>query len=731
MCIFAEKNSLSDMTIIPYSINKKELWNQFISHSKNGTFLLHRNFIDYHAETYFDCSVFVFEDAEISDVEENVDLDSAHLVAVFPANWVEAEKCVYSHQGLPYGGLVLRDEVTTKEVASILQAIMLYYRRYLQAEKLIYKPIPYIYSTYPFAEDLYTLFRSSAKLVDRKLSSVVSIKSPIRMQPLRVRLAKHAIDFGYYIDRLTDGDIEGLNEYWNLLVQEKESHGQKPDHTLDDISRLILNFPKEIKLYLVRSGRSIVAGAVIFECKRVAYVYYLASTEEGRKQGALDLLFRHLINERYKLYDYIDMGPSCYEDGADVNESILAQKEEFGGRAICYDTYEVLLQNDSINTLVANPYNAENEEIKYLDLKHINATYEPHLSEAVMRVVQSGWYLQGEELKEFEKAFTQYTGVKYCVPVANGLDALTLILKAYKTLKGWSSCDEIIVPSNTYIATILSISNAGLTPVFCSPDIQTYLIDPAKISALVTTRTRAIMPVHLYGRCCEMDEIQKIAHQHKLLVIDDVAQAHGAKYKGRTTGNLCDASAFSFYPGKNLGALGDAGAVTTNDKELAQLVRTIAYYGSPQKYMNEVKGVNSRMDEIQAAVLRVKLQYLDRDNEKRRTIALAYDKGIINPLIVKPMLPAALTEHVFHVYAIRCPERDLLQEYLSKNGVETMIHYPIPPHKQKAYEEYNEMKLPNTERIHREELSLPISPVLERDQVQKIITLLNAFTVDL
>lgn len=719
------------MTVIPYSINKKDLWNHFVSSSKSGSFILHRNFIDFQDEVYFDCSVLVYDVSEISDTEADHTLDPNYLLAVFPANWVESERCVYSHQGLPYGGLILKDEVTAKEVANILQAIMLYYLRYMQAEKVIYKAIPYIYSAYPSAEDLYSLFRANAKLVDRQLSSALFIKNPIRMNPIRMRKAKRAIDYGFYIDRLTDGDNVSLTAYWDLLTRVKAENGTTPDHTLEDIARLMQNFPKEIKLYLVRSGSDIVSGAIVFECKRVAYIYYLVSTEEGRLQGAVDLLLRHLINERYKQMEFIDMGPSNYRNRWDINESILHQKEEFGGRAVCYDTYEVYLNQTSFNSLIDNDESVEKESIKFLNLKDINTAYEPQLSDAVTRVIQKGWYLLGDENRRFEKAYSQYTGAQYCVAVGNGLEALTLILMAYRKIKGWNEGDEVIVPSNTYIASILAISNAGLTPVLCPPTLSTYLIDPVKIPTYITSRTRAILPVHLYGRCCDMQAIQRIADEHNLIVVDDVAQAHGARYQGRVAGNLCDASGVSFYPGKNLGALGDAGAVTTNNSELADIVRQMANYGSSEKYVNAHKGLNSRMDEIQAAALLVKLPHLDAENQKRRQIALLYNHGIINPLIIKPQIPNDIMEHVFHVYAIRCPERDKLREYLLRHGIETMIHYPIPPHKQEAYKEWNELRLPLTERIHREELSLPISPILTESQIKRIISVLNAFTVEL
>jgi dTDP-4-amino-4,6-dideoxygalactose transaminase len=358
----------------------------------------------------------------------------------------------------------------------------------------------------------------------------------------------------------------------------------------------------------------------------------------------------------------------------------------------------------------------------------VNEKYEPELSSEITRVVRSGWYLLGKENERFANMFAKYCGCEYCVPVGNGLDALTLILKAYREMLGWQDGDEVIVPSNTYIATILAVSHAGMKPVLCEPHLQDYLIDASLIEELITDRTRAILPVHLYGRVCDMDAINAVAAKHGLKVIEDVAQAHGVRYKGKVAGNLCDAAGVSFYPGKNLGALGDAGCVTTNDAELARIVRTMANYGSARKYENEYKGHNSRMDEIQAAVLCVKLPYLDIDNERRREIALMYDKGITNPLITKPLAAKHAEENVYHIYPVRCPKRDELAQFLKERNIQTVVHYPIPPHRQKAYSEWNGLKFRISERIHQEILSLPISPVMTDDQVKRVIDAVNAFT---
>ena len=364
--------------------------------------------------------------------------------------------------------------------------------------------------------------------------------------------------------------------------------------------------------------------------------------------------------------------------------------------------------------------------IKYCDLKKITETYEPQLSEAINRVVQSGWYILGNEVKIFEQEFAKYCGCRYCIGTGNGLDALTIIMLAYKEIGIMQEGDEVIVPANTYIASILSIIQAGLKPVLCEPSWKSCNIDPEKIEELITPRTKAIMAVHLYGRCANIPQIEKIARKHSLKIIEDSAQAHGAMIDGRRTGNLGDASGFSFYPGKNLGALGDGGAITTNDKELAETARAIANYGSQKKYVNIYKGVNSRLDEIQAAALSVKLQRLDADNERRRDIAERYNREINNPLITLPVA-GNREEHVFHIYPIFCAEREKLQQHLSENGVETLIHCPIPPHKQEALKEFNKHEYPITERIHREELSLPCNPTMSDCEVEKVIEAVSSF----
>lgn len=366
--------------------------------------------------------------------------------------------------------------------------------------------------------------------------------------------------------------------------------------------------------------------------------------------------------------------------------------------------------------------------IRYCDLKTINDRYEPQLTEAIVRAAGSGWYIRGRECEAFEKSFATYCGCTHCIGTGNGLDALTIILRAYCALGTMQPGDEVIVPANTYIATILSIIEAGLKPVLCEPHAATCNIDTTLIESLITERTRAIMPVHLYGLVADMDSINAIAKRHSLKVIEDSAQAHGAMYRGKRAGNLGDAAAFSFYPGKNLGALGDGGAITTNDTELADAARAIANYGSHKKYVNTYKGVNSRLDEIQAAALQVKLQYLDADNDRRREIACKYIASITNPLVT---LPAADSDgnHVYHIFAITTPHREKMQQHLLEYGIETIIHYPIPPHRQEALHEYSHLQLPVTEHIHACCLSLPCHPAMSDKDAEMVICAVNNFTV--
>lgn len=361
--------------------------------------------------------------------------------------------------------------------------------------------------------------------------------------------------------------------------------------------------------------------------------------------------------------------------------------------------------------------------IPFLDLKGINLRHEEAIIEGVRRVLHSGWYVLGEEVKNFELEFAKYCGTEYCLGVANGLDALELIIHAYDIGPG----DEVIVPSNTYIASILSISSNGATPILVEPDIRTYNIDPTKIEEKITSRTRAILVVHLYGQTCDMNEIIKLANKYGLKIIEDCAQSHGAVYNQKRAGNLGHAAAFSFYPGKNLGALGDAGAITTNDDKLYQKLFALRNYGSMKKYENIYKGYNSRLDELQAPILREKLKYLDLDNQIRRDIATFYSENIDNDHLLLPYVLGKPESHVWHVYPVRVKYRNEFVSYLLDKGIQTMIHYPIPPHKQEAYKEWNSYKYPISEQIHSEILSLPISPVLCIDDVKYIVEVINEY----
>lgn len=362
--------------------------------------------------------------------------------------------------------------------------------------------------------------------------------------------------------------------------------------------------------------------------------------------------------------------------------------------------------------------------VKFLDLQRVTQRYADEIHEAVKRVIDSGWYLQGKENTYFELNYSKYIGTKHAIGVANGLDALILILRAYIEKGIMKPGDEIIVPANTYIASILAISENGLVPILAEPDIRTYQIDDSKIEELITQKTKAILIVHLYGQCAYSDKIGKLCNKYNLKLIEDNAQAHGCLYKGRKTGSLGDVAGHSFYPGKNLGALGDAGAVTTNDDDLAEVIRALANYGSSQKYIFQYRGRNSRLDEIQAAVLNVKLKYLDNDLENRKNIAKYYIDNIDNPLIILPLV-SDWDAHVFHLFPIRCAKRNELQKYLSSMNIQTIIHYPVPPHKQVCYEQWNDYNLPITEQIHREELSLPMSPVMSDIDAQEVVSVIN------
>lgn len=365
--------------------------------------------------------------------------------------------------------------------------------------------------------------------------------------------------------------------------------------------------------------------------------------------------------------------------------------------------------------------------INFLDLQKINLQYQQEIETKLLETFRSGWYLLGDQVKSFEQNMAQYIGSPHAVGVANGLDALRLIFKAYLQLGQLKVGDEVIVPANTYIASLLAMTDNRLKPVFAEPDIENYNLDISKIEALITPKTKAIMVVHLYGQVCWSEQMETLAKNYDLIIIEDNAQAIGAEWKGIKTGSLGDAAGFSFYPGKNLGALGDAGAVTCKESLLAKTIRTLANYGSEEKYVNKYQGLNSRLDEIQAAVLDVKLKYIDADNEKRRRIAERYCSEITNPKIILPQLPKNSSEHVWHLFVIRTSKRDQLQKYLLENGIQTLIHYPIPPHKQKAYKYYNHLSFPITEKIHGEVLSLPISPVMEEEEVGKVIENCNSF----
>ena len=370
--------------------------------------------------------------------------------------------------------------------------------------------------------------------------------------------------------------------------------------------------------------------------------------------------------------------------------------------------------------------------IRFLDIKKITGSFQPEMGRVIQRVVDSGLYVRGEEVRRFEDNFASYTGAGHCVGVGNGFDALRLIFKAWILSGSMREGDEVIVPANTYIASILAVTENRLVPVLAEPALNTYNLDPGRVEACITERTKAIMIVHLYGRNAMHPEIERIARAHHLKIIEDNAQATGCFFGDRRTGSLGDAAAHSFFPTKNLGALGDAGAVTTDDPNLATAVRTLGNYGSPLKGVNQLPGVNSRLDDLQAAVLSLKLLRLDADNARREQLAEYYLKNIKNPALMLPLpgsSPGNRREHVWHLFTIRCAQRDVLQQYLAKAAIETLVHYPIPPHRQEALKTLNHLTLPVTDQIHREVLSLPLSPVMEEYEIKRVVEVLNEFKV--
>lgn len=366
-------------------------------------------------------------------------------------------------------------------------------------------------------------------------------------------------------------------------------------------------------------------------------------------------------------------------------------------------------------------------EVKFLDLLKVNEPYIDQFTEASRRFFEGGWYILGKEVESFEKEYANFCGTKFCIGISNGLDALRLIFEAYKAMGKLKEGDEVIVPSNTYIASILSVTQSRLKPVLVEPDSLTYNLDPQKIEAAITSKTRAILTVHLYGQLSDMKPLSEICKKHGLFLFEDAAQSHGATYKdGRISGNLSDVAGHSFYPGKNLGALGDAGAVTTNCEEVAQTIQALRNYGSHKKYYNIYEGFNMRLDENQAAWLKIKLHGLNKENEHRRKLAKIYDNNLKLKNLTIPF-QADYGKHVYHIYAVLHPKRDVLQKYMTEKGVQTLIHYPVPPHKQEAFKQWNNLSFPLAEKIHEQELSLPISPVHTVEEIEYVCEVINNF----
>ncbi|WP_127470645.1 DegT/DnrJ/EryC1/StrS family aminotransferase [Thiomicrorhabdus aquaedulcis] len=506
-----------------------------------------------------------------------------------------------------------------------------------------------------------------------------------------------------------------------------------------DLSRQAL-FPATIQaLEQLRNSQNV---ELYISSSSLHNLQYIKMTSIRREHPAItknqaETLANYFIKEVLS-YCKIAKTPSYIDiDYDDIEDSqIIASARAVDAKVLTRD--EGMLAkypNDTISPADFLKQQTEPQKVSFLDLKAINQQYTNEFEQAFDQVLNSGWYIQGSQVKAFEQEFADYCGTKHCIGVANGLDALILVLRAWKELGKLKEGDEVIVPANTYIASILAITENRLKPILVEPDAQTYNLSPGLVEQAITPNTKAILAVHLYGQLAPMPEIMAIAKKHNLLVLEDSAQSHGAHIDGKKAGNWGDASGFSFYPGKNLGALGDAGAVTTNDHQLAQTIRALGNYGSHKKYENLYQGLNSRLDEMQAALLSVKLKHLNAETQRRRQIAVAYTNNIKNPVITLPFTTqnitlANLDNHVFHLFVIRCKQREKLQTYLIEQGVQTLIHYPIAPHHQKAYKNnqaWSNQSYPITEAIHNEVVSLPISPVMTDEQVQTVIEAVNAF----
>jgi dTDP-4-amino-4,6-dideoxygalactose transaminase len=472
----------------------------------------------------------------------------------------------------------------------------------------------------------------------------------------------------------------------------------------------------------------------------IKYVFEVKSKQNGVIKDAISadwVDFMKFVSV-VKSPSYVNQ--SMADNHSDIEDTIIAlSAKTIGAKIITSNQAFIKKCQMAITTeqAICEIDNETAQSVPFLSLEQLNFPYRQEIEQGIDRVLTSGWYLLGNEVKAFEANFASYCGAKHCIGVANGLDALILILRAYKEMGIMQDGDEVIVPANTYIASILAISQNNLVPVLVEPNLETYNIDPFKIEEKITPKTRAILIVHLYGQNAMHPTIQLLADKYSLKIVEDSAQAHGAEYSdGKQTlraGAIGHASGFSFYPGKNLGALGDAGAVTTSDNELAQVIRSIANYGSAKKYINDYQGINSRLDEIQAAILSAKLVGLDADTKRRRAIAGYFINNIKHPDIILPSLAVGTEEvpdnlsHSWHLFVVRATKRDALQQYLADNGIQTLIHYPIPPHKQAAYKEWNTLSFPVTELIHQQVLSLPISPVMTQEEVCFVVDTINKF----
>lgn len=663
------------MIVVPYSVNRKDSWDAFVERSKQGTFLLKRSFLDFYADSYFDCSLMVYRDAAPEDDSDGEGVDSDSLVAVLPANWDESDKTVYSHQGLAYGGLLIHQDATQDEVLMMMQKVLIYYVSYLGAETFVYKPAPYIYCRIPSGEDIYAIFHAGGQIEGRSVSACIDLTNKLTMRSLRIKMARKAIGLGCYIERVTYGDTEGIAEFCSI------ARGEDPMR----LKTIMMRFPRNINIYVVRNSRSeMIFGVVAHETDHVAHLVTIASTEEALTSGAQELLFRHLCIERYQDKEYVDFGAN------------------YTGSSVCYDTYRVTLDSERISNMTSVRLRDDYPpHIPYVDLKRINQQYEPRMSRRLMNIISGGQYKLHTEVNDFEKTFANHLGVRHCIVCQTGSGALRLILSAYRHIYGWTHGDEIILSALAHPKTIMTIREVGLRPVMVDVDKQTLQPSTDKMLRAIGPRTRAVVCIHKYGKMEQMNALAAMAMKNNLLVIEDVKHAHGASRNGKYAGACGDAAAFDFNPSSNLGCIGNLGCVATNDDSLAEYVRERSTSAS----------------EADAAMLNIKLPNIESEIQSRRDVAKTYIERICNPLI---KIPAHLSESEcwsWNQFPVFLHQRQALQKYLSSNGVETRVPAQI----------VSSDMYPGAQRLCQNILLLPIHPVLTPQETERIITYINKY----